>query len=439
MPHVYIESLGCARNQVDSEIMVARLKAAHWVLTQDPATADAIVVNTCSFIQSAADESIDTILALAQYKHQGRCRCLIVAGCLPQRYGQETLAAMPEVDVLLGTGAYDKIVDAISQVLPQGTCLLPDPDSLDVRPPALRESFDSHSAYLKIAEGCDRHCTYCIIPRLRGHQKSRPVETLIIEARDLIARGVKELTLVAQETSAYGRDLKPTTDLAFLLENLARLDSSVWIRFLYAHPLSLTAEMIATVAAHDNLCPYFDIPIQHASDAVLHHMGRSYGADDLRRLFGSIRRAIPQAALRTTLIVGFPGETQEDFNRLSEFVQEIEFDHLGVFTYSDADDLPSHGLPAHVPARVARKRQAAIMALQQEISTRRLNQWLGTVMAVLVEEHPEPELYVARSARQAPEVDGSTMIRSNKPLSLGSFVDVRISDTWEYDLVGEPL
>lgn len=439
MKKVYIESLGCARNQVDSEIMAARLKAAQLSITQNPAVADAIVVNTCSFIESAADESIDTILALAQYKRNGRCRCLVVAGCLPQRYGRETLDAMPEVDILLGTGAYDRIVEAIADALPHGTCLLPDPDSIDIRVPVNRDSFTTPAAYLKIAEGCNRHCTYCIIPHLRGRQKSRPLDTLVTEARHLIDSGIRELTLVAQESSAYGGDLQTAENLSTLLEHLTALDPGVWIRFLYGHPASLTPEMIHTVAAHDNLCPYFDIPIQHASDTVLRRMGRSYGADDLRRLFGVIRDTIPGAALRTTVMVGFPGETEDDVVSLINFIEEIRFDHLGVFMYSDADDLASHPLSNHVDTRVARERQAAVMALQQEISAEKLQNMVGTKMTVLLEEHPEPGIYLARSALQAPEVDGGTLVNSNHPLNPGSFIDIRIMEALEYDLIGKPL
>jgi ribosomal protein S12 methylthiotransferase len=362
-----------------------------------------------------------------------------VAGCLPQRYGRETLDAMPEVDILLGTGAYDRIVEAITDALPHGTCLLPDPDSIDMRTPVGRDSFTTPAAYLKIAEGCDRHCTYCIIPHLRGRQKSRPQKTLVTEARHLIDSGIRELTLVAQESSAYGSDLKTSVNLSTLLERLAALDPGVWIRFLYGHPDSLTPEMIRTVAAHDNLCPYFDIPIQHASDTILRRMGRSYGADDLRRLLGIIRDTIPGAALRTTVLVGFPGETEEDVASLMTFIEEIRFDHLGVFTYSDADDLAAHHLKNHVDARVARERQAAVMALQQEISADKLQNLVGTKMTVLLEEEPEPGLYLARSALQAPEVDGGTLINSNHPLNLGSFIDIRIKEALEYDLIGKPL
>jgi ribosomal protein S12 methylthiotransferase len=439
MRQVYIESLGCARNQVDSEIMAARLQAAHMLLTDDPAAADAIVVNTCSFIESAADESIDTILALARYKRRGRCRCLVVAGCLAQRYGCDSLGALPEVDIFLGTGAYDRIVDALTQVLPAGTCLLPDPDAIDVQAPVFRKPFTSHSAYLKIAEGCNRRCTYCIIPSLRGRQKSRPLPTLTAEARDLIRGGVRELTLVAQESTAYGIDLAPPAGLADLLAQLALLDSRVWVRFLYGHPASLRDDVIDTVVRHENLCPYFDIPIQHAGDSVLRRMGRQYRQDDLLRLFDRIRKALPQAALRTTVLVGFPGETDDDFDQLMQFVQQVGFDHLGVFTYSDGEDLAAHHLNDHVDATTAQDRQEALMALQLTISAQRLKRYRDQCLTVLVESFPEAGIYVGRTTFQAPEVDGTTMIHTSNDLEIGAFLPVRITDTLDYDLIGVPL
>jgi ribosomal protein S12 methylthiotransferase len=439
MQQVYIESLGCARNQVDSEIMAARLHAAHMVLTDDPARADAIVVNTCSFIESAADESIDAILTLARYKRQGRCRCLVVTGCLTQRYGSDSLEALPEVDVFLGTGAYDKIVDALSRGVPAHTCLLPDPDGIDMQTPVFRKPFSAHAAYLKIAEGCSRRCTYCIIPRLRGRHKSRPLETLTTEARALIRGGVKELTLVAQESTAYGSDLVPPADFATLLEHLALLDPGVWIRFLYGHPASLGADVIGAVARHENVCSYFDIPIQHASDRMLRRMGRHYRGDDLLRLFEQIRTVIPEAVLRTTLLVGFPGETDDDFEQLVHFINGVGFDHLGVFTYSDGEDLAAHRLNDPVDAQTAQERQEALMAVQLDISARRLSRYRGQCLTVLVESRPEPGLYVGRSAFQAPEVDGTILLRYTGELAIGTFIPVRITDALDYDLIGAPL
>jgi ribosomal protein S12 methylthiotransferase len=438
MMDVYVESLGCARNQVDSETMTSRLNAAGWRITEDPAAADVIVVNTCSFIESAADQSIDTILALAQFKKTGRCRRLVVAGCLPQRYGSETAAALPEVDVFLGTGAFDQIAAAVAGGLQAGACLLPDPERIDLHHAAGRTPASPHAVYLKIAEGCDRHCTYCIIPRLRGRLRSRPLPAILDEARHLIAGGARELTLVAQESTAYGLELTPPATLAGLLAALAALDHNVWIRFLYAHPDSITPAVWQTIAAHANLCPYFDIPIQHTATPVLRRMGRHYSADDLLRLFDKIRTQLPAAALRTTLLVGFPGERDDDFDHLRAFVERVQFDHLGVFAYSDADDLPAHRLDGHVAQSVARRRMNKLMTRQQAISRRKLARFLGERLTVLVESQLEPGLYAARSMRQAPEVDGTTLVRSAAVLLPGSFIEVRIIDTLDYDLIGEP-
>jgi ribosomal protein S12 methylthiotransferase len=438
MPEVYIESLGCARNQVDSEGMAGRLRAAGCHIADDPVDADVIVVNTCSFIQSAAEESIDTILALAQYKTRGRCRKLIVAGCLPERYRDASGPAFPEVDIFLGTGAFDQIVGAVTGSLATGACLLPDPEGVDPDAPAPRRPSTAHAAYLKIAEGCSRHCTYCIIPRLRGRQKSRSTAAILAEARALIDDGVREITLVAQETTAYGSDLDTPASLADLMAALAALDPSVWIRFLYGHPQTLAAELTATISRFPNLCPYFDIPIQHAADGVLKRMGRSYTGLDLERLFRRIRGVIPRAALRTTVLTGFPGETEADVNRLVDFIRRVRFDHLGVFCYSDADDLPSHGLDGHVPPEVAQARMDRLMGLQKEISEDKLAAFHGSTLPVLVEKEAEPAIYVARTMFQAPEVDGCVLVRSREPLTPGTFANVRILETMEYDLIGEP-
>ncbi len=435
---VYLETLGCARNQVDGETMGGRLKAAGWRIVDDPAAADVIVVNTCSFIESAADESIDTILALSRHKQTGRCRRLVVAGCLPQRYGSEIAAALPEVDLFLGTGAYDRIAAAVAGGLQPGACLLPDPERHDILQTPGRTPAVTHAAYLKIAEGCDRSCTYCIIPRLRGRHRSRPQELVLEEARRLIAGGARELTLVAQESTAYGHDLSPPASLAGLLAALAALDSAVWVRFLYGHPASITPAVWQTIAEHDNLCPYFDIPVQHSAAPVLRRMGRRYTADDLLRLFDTIRAAVPAAALRTTLLVGFPGESETDYKHLLAFVDRVQFDHLGVFAYSDAEDIPAHRLPDPVEPRIARRRLNRLMNRQKAISRRNLSRQLDRRLTVMVEEPLEPGLYAARTMRQAPEVDGMTLVRSPSVLLPGHFVEVNIVDTLDYDLIGEP-
>ncbi|MFW5637217.1 MAG: 30S ribosomal protein S12 methylthiotransferase RimO [Thermodesulfobacteriota bacterium] len=433
---VHLVSLGCARNLVDSEGMLGRLAAAGWQVVDEPDTAELIVVNTCSFIEPAADESIDTILELSEYKKAGTCRSLIVAGCLPERYGEAIAEELPEVDRFLGTGAYDRIVDAAEGLLKDSRCILPDPDGLPASAQNVtRVRSTAHTAYLKVAEGCSRHCTYCIIPKLRGKRKSRPPEDILSEARTLIDEGVRELVLVAQDTTDYGRDLSPDIGLADLLADLADLSPNVWIRLLYGHPESLNEATILTIAERPNICSYYDLPIQHASDPVLQRMGRRHPQAHLRKLFQAIRFMDPAAVLRTTVIVGFPGETEQDFQELMRFIEQIRFDHLGVFTYSDAEDLPSHRLPDPVSAKTADKRRDRLMERQREISESIHQKYLDRVLPVLVEESPEPNIFTGRTAFQAPEVDGIVYIHGET--RIGEFVQVRITDTLEYDLVGD--
>ncbi|MGA6927180.1 MAG: 30S ribosomal protein S12 methylthiotransferase RimO [Desulfosarcina sp.] len=439
---LYIESLGCARNQVDSETMAGQLRQAGWAMTADPAEAAVIVVNTCSFVEAAVDESIDTILELARFKKEGRCRRLVVAGCLPERFREAIADALPEVDQFLGTGGFARIADAVSGEPVGGVCLLPDPDRISMDEPAARQRQFVHTAYLKIAEGCSRHCTYCIIPRLRGRQKSRPIDHILDEARALIADGVKELNLVAQDTTAYGHDLAEPIGFDTLLGRLAGLDPSVWVRFLYGHPESITDRVIETVAVHDSLCPYFDLPVQHAAAAVLRRMGRQYDKRQLLDLFKRIRSRVPGAVIRTTLIVGFPGETEADFQELLEFVEQVRFDHLGVFTYSDAEDLPSHRLTGHVSAKMARHRHDTLMARQIDVSTQRLASQVGKSLTILIDASAEPDLYEGRSMGQAPEVDGLTYARTtpgDTAVKVGEFARVHITDALEYDLIGKAI
>ncbi|MEW6673262.1 MAG: 30S ribosomal protein S12 methylthiotransferase RimO [Thermodesulfobacteriota bacterium] len=436
---LHLVSLGCARNLVDSEIMLGRLKHSGWALTEDPAEAETIIVNTCSFIESAVNESIDTILELAAFKKNGSCRKLIVAGCLPERYREEIVGALPEVDMFLGTGAYDRIVQAVDGTLASPGCILPDPNLAVLQTHDIpRIQSAAHTAYIKIAEGCDRRCTYCIIPKLRGKQKSRPPGSIAAEARRLIQAGVKELNLVAQDTTAYGQDLNPPTDLSRLLAEVAALSQRVWIRVLYGHPESVRPDIIQTIADHPNICSYFDIPIQHADNRVLKRMGRSYNSDDLKRLFEKIRKLCPEAALRTTVIVGFPGETDKAFMTLLDLVKHVRFDHLGVFTYSDSQDIPSHRLSGHVSAQKAQDRFDQLMSCQVEISYRNNLKYIGKTCQVLVEEKQPDKTVVGRTAFQAPEVDGITHIRGGGVKS-GSFRNVRITGAQDYDLIGETV
>ncbi|MBR9986372.1 MAG: 30S ribosomal protein S12 methylthiotransferase RimO [Desulfosarcina sp.] len=442
MGRLYIESLGCARNQVDSENMAGELRQAGWSLTRDPADAVVIVVNTCSFVESAIDESIDTILELARFKKTGRCNRLVVAGCLPERFREAIADALPEVDQFLGTGAFSRIVDAVTGGLGRGTCLLPDPDRISIGQKTARERNQSHTAYLKIAEGCSRHCTYCIIPRLRGRQKSRPMDHILAEARELIGSGVKELNLVAQDTTHYGHDLSDPVSFDTLLIHLAEVAGEAWVRFLYGHPESITDGVIEAVAAHPNLCPYFDLPVQHAASRVLKKMGRHYDKRQLLDLFQHIRSRVPGAAIRTTLIVGFPGETDADFQELMEFVEDVRFDHLGVFTYSDAEDLPSHRLPGQLSKKVAQFRYDTLMKRQMAISENNLTSMIGKTLPVLVEASSEPRLFEGRTILQAPEVDGITFVKTQPggpAATIGEIASVTITDTLAYDLIGRAL
>ena len=447
---LYLESLGCARNQVDSEIMTGRLKKAGCKIIENPEEAETIVVNTCSFIEDAAQESIDVILELADFKKTGSCKRLVVTGCLPERYREEILKSLPEVDVLLGTGAFDQIVKAVREPQYSHLCVLPDPDLSELQPQdAPRNLAVSHVAYLKIAEGCSKSCTYCIIPKLRGKQKSRPPEEIVSEATRLIDSGVNELVLVAQDTTAYGHDLPNRTNLSQLLECLARIPlddlrrtTQPWFRVLYGHPESIENSFIEALASHSHLCSYFDIPVQHVSSGILKHMDRRYTKEDLYRLFDRIRDRVPEAVLRTTIIVGFPGETNKDFEALLKFVEKVRFDHLGVFIYSDSDDLASHHLSNHIPIDVATDRYHQLMSAQSGISSENNRKYIGKSVKVLVEEFLNNHLFAGRTNFQAPEVDGLTYINTAKipfGLKIGSFADMRVTDTMEYDLMGEAI
>lgn len=436
---LHLVSLGCSKNLVDSEMMLGRLKAAGWTILPEPDNAEAIVVNTCSFVEDAINESIDTILELAKFKHTGICKRLIVAGCLPERFREEIVQALPEVDVFLGTGAFDRVVQAVTDAPDQPRCVLPNPD-LTSHPPknVLRIQTFPHMAYLKVAEGCSRRCTYCIIPKLRGKQKSRPAEDITAEARLLIDSNVKELILVAQDTTSYGKDLSPPIDLGGLLEKISEMSDTIRVRFLYGHPESMDEKIISSVAVHPNICSYFDIPVQHFSDKILKRMGRNYSRNDVLRLFDKIRSLIPDASLRTTVMTGFPGETDADFELLLAGVETVRFDHLGVFVYSDFNDLPSHHLSGRVPDDVAKDRADLIMARQLEISRENNQRHIGKALQVLVEAATEDNVFTGRTFFQAPEVDGVTYVHAGK-LKIGEFAGVRITEALAYDLIGEPV
>ncbi len=436
---VNLVSLGCAKNLVDSERMLGALAESGLQIMESPSDADVIIINTCSFIESAVNESIDQILELAEYKKNGGCKRLIVTGCLPQRYGAEISEALPEVDMFLGTAAFDRIIEAAAGDPKTPRCIIPSVDHIrryKTVPARINTAFPV--AYLKIAEGCNRRCSYCIIPKLRGKQKSTPVELLVDESRRLIESGARELVLVAQETTNYGVDLADGTDLVVLLDRLSDFFPDARIRILYAHPESMTDSVIQMIAGKKNIVPYFDIPIQHSETKLLKQMARGYDKDSLYRLFETIRSKIPDAALRTTVMVGFPGETGRDFRSLVKFIEDVRFNHLGGFTYSDAKEQPSHRLSGKVAAETAEKRLDELMGVQMGISFEHNRRHKGRIFEVIVDRQVETGLYEGRTVFQAPDVDGATYVRS-KTLTPGALVHVKIEDVFEYDLYGDPV
>ncbi len=442
---IFLETLGCSRNQVDSEIMLGKLVTAGHFITNDPHLAQVIIVNTCGFISTASDEAVDVILEMAELKKTGLCKRLIATGCLAQRYKSDKslVSALPEVDAFLGTAAIDLIVQAVENESDKPLLFFPDPDKrLFQDLSEQRELTTDFLAYVKVSEGCNRKCTYCIIPALRGSQRSRPLDDICKESEKLVKRGVKEILLTAENTTDYGQDFQDGTRFEKVLDSLAKTlekkhpKANTWIRFLYTHPETLTEPIIKAVKKHKNICSYYDVPIQHAASTILKKMGRPYTREDLYILFNTIRKIDPGAALRTTLIVGFPGESEDDFELLMTFIKEIRFDHLGVFTYSDSDDLKSHLLKNHVPSRIAQKRHDMLMAAQAEISASKNEKLVGKTVEVLVEENPEQGVYLGRTRFQAPEVDGVTFIYANG-LEIGTFVKVIITDAFEYDIAGE--
>lgn len=367
--NILFVSLGCDKNLVDTEVMLGLLASRGHQMVDSEEIADVIVINTCCFIHDAKEESIQTILEMAEYKKAGSCKALIVTGCLAQRYKQEIIDEIEEVDAVLGTTSYDKIVEAIDEALAGHTSVeMTDIDALPLVESKRLVTTGGHFAYLKIAEGCDKHCTYCIIPKIRGNFRSVPIERLLKEAEDLVAQGVKEIILVAQETTLYGKDLYGEKSLHKLLRELCKISGLRWIRILYCYPEEITDELIQVIKEEDKICNYLDLPIQHASDGILKRMGRRTSKEQLVEIIGKLRKEIPDIAIRTTLITGFPGETQEQHEELMEFVDEMEFDRLGVFTYSPEEDTPAAVMPDQIPEDVKEDRQAELMELQQEIA-----------------------------------------------------------------------
>ena len=437
--NILFVSLGCDKNLVDTEVMLGLLASRGHQMVDSEEIADVIVINTCCFIHDAKEESIQTILEMAEYKKAGSCKALIVTGCLAQRYKQEIIDEIEEVDAVLGTTSYDKIVEAIDEALAGHTSVeMTDMDALPLVESKRLVTTGGHFAYLKIAEGCDKHCTYCIIPKIRGNFRSVPIERLLKEAEDLVAQGVKEIILVAQETTLYGKDLYGEKSLHKLLRELCKISGLRWIRILYCYPEEITDELIQVIKEEDKICNYLDLPIQHASDGILKRMGRRTSKEQLVEIIGKLRKEIPDIAIRTTLITGFPGETQEQHEELMEFVDEMEFDRLGVFTYSPEEDTPAAVMPDQIPEDVKEDRQAELMELQQEIAFDLAEEMIGREVLVMIEGKVADEnAYVGRTYKDAPNVDGLIFVESEEELMSGDFARVRITGALEYDLMGE--
>ena len=443
---LFCVSLGCDKNLVDTEKMLGVAGGLGVSFTDDETEADAILINTCCFIGDAKEESVNTILDMARYKEEGKCRALIVAGCLAQRYKQEIIDEIPEVDAILGTTSYEEIGNVLTRLFEENgeekkaehiSCFH-DLKELPTQAEKRVMTTGGHYAFLKIAEGCDKRCTYCIIPYLRGPYRSVPMEQLLAEARELADNGVRELILVAQETTLYGKDLYGEKSLPKLLHELAQIPGIYWIRIQYCYPEEITDELIQTIKSEEKVCHYLDIPIQHASDRILRRMGRRTHKAELKERISTLRREIPDIALRTTFICGFPGETQEDHEELMEFVDEMEFERVGVFTYSAEEDTPAYSYQDQIPEKVKEERRADVMELQQEIAFEHCENMVGKVLDVMIEGKVADEpAYVGRTYMDAPNVDGLIFVNADEMLMSGDFVRVKVTGANEYDLIGE--
>lgn len=437
---VSMVSLGCPKNLVDAEVMLGVLSKQDYEITTDEKEADVIIVNTCSFIKEAKQESIDAILDLAERKHDGHCHTLIVSGCLPQRYQEELAQELPEVDIFIGTGDYPRIAEILAEKSGTDNQLryIGDPDYIyDETLPRLNSSPAWYS-YLKIGEGCSNCCSYCIIPQLRGAYRSRPQDALVAEAEKLVARGVKELNIISQDITRYGSDLGDGSSLETLIRRLAAIDGLRWIRLLYAYPDGITDSLIELIRDEPKVCKYLDIPIQHISDPVLKAMKRRSSEQQIRELIVKLRSEIPGIALRTSLIVGFPGETVDDFTTLTQFVEQTQFDRLGVFCYSKEEGTPAAKMPEQVTERVKRERYRKLMRAQARLSFRRNRALIGTSEQVIVEGYSEETelLLKGRSSRQAPDIDGQVYITAGNA-NVGDIITLKITDSSDYDLIGE--
>ncbi|HYF82961.1 MAG TPA: 30S ribosomal protein S12 methylthiotransferase RimO [Clostridia bacterium] len=431
-----IVSLGCSKNLVDSEVMVQSILNDNYEITNDASIAEVIIVNTCGFIEGAKQESIDTILEMSEYKNNGKCKVLIASGCMAERYKEELIKELPELDAVIGTGDYKDITEVILKTL-QGEKIVRygHQELVDIDKLPRRISTFGASAYLKIAEGCDNRCSYCIIPTLRGRYRSRKMEDILEEAEELSKNGIQELNIIAQDITRYGIDLYGKYRLSELLIELAAIEGIEWIRLMYSYPDEFSDELIDTIAKEEKICKYLDIPIQHASNGILKKMARRSSKEKILELIRKLRTSMPGIILRTSLIVGFPGETEKDFEELYDFVSEVKFNRLGVFTYSREEDTAAYGMPDQVDEAVKQERLQKIMLLQKDISQENNRKLIGKTIKVLIEGISSGE-YFGRSYMDAPEIDGKVYFKSSKDLIPGDFCFVKINKAYEYDLVG---
>lgn len=441
-------SLGCSKNLIDTEVMLGLLQQAGIEVSPDPAEADILIVNTCAFIESAKEEAITTVLSMAEYKNEGvgKCRALIVAGCLSQRYGQQLLDEMPEADAVIGTGACDRIMEAVEEVLSGRRVIIVGEDKLlyNAETPRIVTTAP-YTAYLKIAEGCNNRCAFCAIPLIRGQLRSRPIEDIVAEAKRLTENGVREIILLAQDTASYGKDLYGEPKLAALLTELCKLEKLDWVRTLYSYPRFFNDELIETIAREPKIVKYVDLPLQHGDDTVLRNMRRPDTNEGMRSLIKKLREKIPGVCIRSTFIVGFPGETEEQYRTLRNFVEDMRFDKLGVFTYSREEDTPAYDMPNQVEEAVMEDRYHDLMALQSKISEETNQSLIGKELSVLVEgrdvddDGQEKNVVYGRSYREAPDVDGSVYVEGDEDSQPGDIISVRVAAGFAYDVVTERI
>lgn len=439
--HVYIETLGCSKNQVDSEMMLGLFQGAKYLRAATPEQADIILVNTCGFIEKAKEESIETILALGEFKAAGSCKALLVAGCLAERYADELSKELPEVDAFIGTTQFDQVVSVAQQVMSQHQTVIVTGDiDKDLDDSIERVLLSpSYTAFLKIAEGCDNFCTYCIIPKLRGKYRSRELEDIVREAENLVKQGIKELVVIAQDTTRYGQDKYGESKLPQLLQRLNGIEGLEWIRLQYCYPDAITDPLIEAIRSLDKVCKYIDIPIQHCNNEILKRMNRHTSREQILDVIAKLRTAIPEIAIRTTLIVGFPGETDAQFEELMTFVENARFERLGAFAYSQEEDTPAALLGGQIDEEVKQDRLNRLMSLQQSVSLGNQERWIGKTLKVLIEEKVQGEaVYIGRTQFDSPEVDGCIYVNTQKSYQPGETLLVHVTDAMEYEWVGVP-